>query len=268
MGDSGQSEVSLWVKYLIFFFNLFFWLAGGALIGIGIWARNEKGIEAFGNLFTDPAVLFILVGVIMLVLGFFGCLGALRENVCLLRIFMWSLIVLFVLQVIGAILAFVFKDKLKEKAKDKVEEMMEKYRDDADLANLIDFIQEQFDCCGGDKPTDWGKLNRYFNCTDGKLIAGLPESCGVPFSCCKTSEERVNTQCGYGLYVLDPPPSPPRAPSKVIWLGGCVDALIDWAENNMIAIGVSILVVALVQILGITCSGSLITQIGKQAGYI
>ncbi|XP_062504202.1 tetraspanin-5-like [Corticium candelabrum] len=262
--DKRDSEVNLWVKYTIFFFNFFFWLAGGALLGIGIWARHEKGIEAFGNLFTDPAALFIFLGCVMFILGFFGCVGALRENVFLLRVFMWSLIVLFVFQVGGSISAFVFRDKVKEEVEDKVEEMMMKYRDDADLANLIDFIQEKFECCGQMGAEDWGQFNKYFNCSSGKSIVELPESCGVPFSCCKTSDERVNTQCGYGLLE-----TPHRiAPSQVIWTRGCVDALIDWAKKNLIAIGVSVLVIAIIEILGIALSGSLITQIGKQAGYI
>jgi Tetraspanin family. len=39
----------------------------------------------FGGWDLDPAVLFIVVGVIMFLLGFCGCIGALRENICLLK---------------------------------------------------------------------------------------------------------------------------------------------------------------------------------------
>lgn len=37
-----------------------------------------------GTLFLDPALLFLLVGLLMLLIGFAGCVGSLRENTCLL----------------------------------------------------------------------------------------------------------------------------------------------------------------------------------------
>lgn len=263
MGKQEETEVSLWVKYTIFFFNLFFWLVGGGLLGVGLWARFDKGWESVGSLTTDPAIVLIVIGCVTFVIGFFGCLGALRENVLFLKIFLWSLIIIFILEVVGAILAFVFRDDVQQFVRDQVEKSIERYRDDADLKNFIDFIQEQFECCGGKKPQDWTVLNKYFNCTP-PVPADLPEACGVPFSCCKGSGERINTQCGYGLYGSNPP----RAPSDVIWTAGCVDTVIKFAEDNLLIIGIVVLIIALVEITGIGCAGNLISQIKKQSAYM
>jgi hypothetical protein len=61
------------------------------VFGIGIYAWIEK--ETFTRLSNlsigvlfDPAFLFIVVGVFVFVIGFCGCVGALRENTTLLLV--------------------------------------------------------------------------------------------------------------------------------------------------------------------------------------
>nr|XP_054773385.1 tetraspanin-12-like [Lytechinus pictus] len=87
---SAPSEISLCTKYSLFFANFIFWLAGVGLIAIGVWAWLDKGF--FGNVGTfvtswylDPVLWFALVGVIIFFMATFGCIGALRENICLLK---------------------------------------------------------------------------------------------------------------------------------------------------------------------------------------
>ena len=69
---------------------LLFQLIGGFMCGVGLWARVEytqqnESIGLFSGWDMDPAIIFIFVGVIMFLLGFCGCVGALRENICLLK---------------------------------------------------------------------------------------------------------------------------------------------------------------------------------------
>lgn len=51
------------------------------------------------------------------------------------------------------------------------------YRDDPDLQNFIDFVQQEFNCCGLSNSgfLDWSK-NEYFNCSSPSV-----ERCGVPY---------------------------------------------------------------------------------------
>jgi len=60
---------------------------GGLMIAIGLYARLEKTAyqEFFSDILTDPAFALIIVGCVMFILGFSGCIGALRENICLLK---------------------------------------------------------------------------------------------------------------------------------------------------------------------------------------
>ncbi|CAG9530877.1 unnamed protein product, partial [Cercopithifilaria johnstoni] len=61
------------------------------------------------------------------------------------------------------------------------------YHTNRNLADFVDYIQEQLECCGVSSASqgyrDW-QLADQFNCNPTNPY---PEKCGVPFSCCKRS---------------------------------------------------------------------------------
>jgi tetraspanin-5 len=136
------------------------------------------------------------------VIGFTGCVGALRENTALLAAYAIFLAILLLLEMTAGILGFIFKDWIKDQATNGFQTFIVHYRDDPDQQNLIDWIQEswvtirlatlsldsplaywlQLQCCGIEGPQDWDR-NVYFNCSSASV--GSREACGVPFSCCE-----------------------------------------------------------------------------------
>lgn len=108
----------------------------------------------------------------MFILGFAGCIGALRENSFLLKfvrgLIVWEfqtclfwvalefhtavtvltfqfsvfLGIIFFLELTAGVLAFVFKDWIKDQLNFFINNNIRAYRDDIDLQNLIDFTQE------------------------------------------------------------------------------------------------------------------------------
>ncbi|ELV09170.1 Tetraspanin-9 [Tupaia chinensis] len=75
------------LKYMMFLFNLIFWLCGCGLLGVGIWLSVSQGnFATFSPSFPSlsAANLVIAIGTIVMVTGFLGCLGAIKENKCLL----------------------------------------------------------------------------------------------------------------------------------------------------------------------------------------
>ena len=59
-------------------------------MGIGLWARYENtkagaSVNKITDWDLDPAWLLIAIGFLMFNLGFCGCIGALRENIALLK---------------------------------------------------------------------------------------------------------------------------------------------------------------------------------------
>ncbi|EAW85056.1 tetraspanin 17, isoform CRA_d [Homo sapiens] len=154
-----EPEVGCCGKYFLFGFNIVFWVLGALFLAIGLWAWGEKGVLSNISALTDlggldPVWLFVVVGGVMSVLGFAGCIGALRENTFLLKFFSVFLGLIFFLELATGILAFVFKDWIRDQLNLFINNNVKAYRDDIDLQNLIDFAQEYEDVlntqCGYD----------------------------------------------------------------------------------------------------------------------
>ena len=59
---------------------------------VGVWAYQEKtrfsstSIESVYDILFDMSLVLMVVGVVVFVVTFTGCVGALRENLCLLNV--------------------------------------------------------------------------------------------------------------------------------------------------------------------------------------
>ncbi|KAK7814107.1 hypothetical protein U0070_020966 [Myodes glareolus] len=214
------------------------------MVAVGVYARLMKHAEAaLACLAVDPAILLIVVGVLMFLLTFCGCIGSLRENICLLQTFSLCLTIVFLLQLAAGILGFVFSDKARGKVSELINNAIVHYRDDLDLQNLIDFGQ---------------KKNMYFNCSEDNPSR---ERCSVPYSCCLPTPNQavINTMCGQGMQALDY-----LEASKVIYTNGCIDKLVNWIHSNLFLLGGVALGLAIPQLVGILLSQVLVNQIKDQ----
>ncbi|KAJ8269748.1 hypothetical protein COCON_G00123550 [Conger conger] len=252
------SFVSPVVKYLLFIFNFIFWVIAVVMVSIGIYARAMKHAEAaLSYLSVDPAILLMVAGVLMFLITFCGCVGSLRENICLLQTFCVCLTIVFLLQLAAGILGFIFSDKARGKVTEHINKAIVHYRDDLDLQNLIDFGQKEFSCCGGIIYTEWSQ-NVYFNCTEENPSR---ERCSVPYSCCLQSKDQsvINTMCGHGIQQLDY-----QKAGAFIHTSGCIDTLVNWIHSNLFLLGGVALGLAIPQLVGMLLSQILINQIRDQ----
>ena len=113
-----MAGVSRCLKYSMFIFNFLFWVCGCIILGVSIWIRvNKDAQEALNinnsNMFVGADVL-IAVGSIIMILGFLGCCGAIKESRCMLLLFFIGLLLILILQVTGGILGAVYKPQLEE----------------------------------------------------------------------------------------------------------------------------------------------------------
>ncbi|XP_033369660.1 tetraspanin-5 isoform X4 [Parus major] len=162
--------------------------------------------------------------------------------------------IIFFLELTAGVLAFVFKDWIKDQLYFFINNNIRAYRDDIDLQNLIDFTQEYWQCCGAFGADDWN-LNIYFNCTDSNASR---ERCGVPFSCCTKdpAEDVINTQCGY-----DARQKPEVDQQIVIYTKGCVPQFEKWLQDNLTIVAGIFIGIALLQIFGICLAQNLVSDI-------
>lgn len=236
---------------------MIFWVIALILISTGVYSRIVKHETALACLTVDPALLLMILGILMFFITFCGCVGSLRENICLLQTFCIILTIIFLLQLVAGILGFVFSDKARGKVTEMVHNSIKHYRDDIDLQNLIDYGQKQFNCCGGISYMDWSQ-NMYFNCSEENPSR---ERCSVPFSCCLLSKEEtvINTMCGHGVQQLEY-----LAASAFINTNGCIDKVVNWVHSNLFLLGGIALGLAIPQLVGILLSQILINQIQDQ----
>uniref|UniRef100_A0A3Q3WY10 Uncharacterized protein n=1 Tax=Mola mola TaxID=94237 RepID=A0A3Q3WY10_MOLML len=119
MGVEGCTKC---IKYMLFFFNFIFWLAGGVILGVALWLRHDPktssllGLEFDGaqapSTFYISVHILIGVGAVMMVVGFLGCYGAIQESQCLLGTFFACLVILFACEVAAGIWGFMNRDTM------------------------------------------------------------------------------------------------------------------------------------------------------------
>ncbi|KAG9350797.1 hypothetical protein JZ751_024686 [Albula glossodonta] len=220
------------IKYTLFVCCYFFWVASAVLIAVGIYAKIAKEGGVVDSLTADPALLLIIIGSLMFIITFFGCCGALRNHVMLLKL---------VLQ--------------------RTELLMRKgitrYREDMDLENLIDFVQKKFQCCGVHSYMDWSD-NQYFVCSGTNPSL---EACGVPFSCCirHRNETVLNTMCGYEVQGLEKPYA-----EKTIYIAGCLEKIVRWGKQNLLLVGGMAVGLLGLEMLMICLAGTQMSRINRK----
>jgi len=273
---SGFTYISGCVKYTMFFFNFIFWILGLLLMGIGIYAIMDRWssgeafkLETIFDVIFNIGFLLVLVGFVVFIVSFAGCIGALRENMCLLRFYSLCLLVFFLAEMTLIALGFIYPNKVSEILETKLSQRaIESYRDDLDFQNIIDLVQQDLECCGmtgslpdgSDGYRDWSK-NEYFNCTKTKEENPSVERCGVPYSCCRQDkEELVNLMCGFDV-------QSEKDKLKVIekiHTRGCIPTIQSIINNNIYTVGGVAIGIALSQLLVIWLARTLEGQIESQ----
>nr|XP_015102131.1 tetraspanin-15 isoform X4 [Vicugna pacos] len=150
-GDSEQVRYCarlsyLWLKFSLIIYSTVFWLIGGLILSVGIYAEVERQkYKTLESAFLAPAIILILLGVIMFIVSFIGVLASLRDNLCLLQAFMYILGICLIIELIGGVVALIFRNQTIDFLNDNIRRGIENYYDDLDFKNIMDFVQKETD---------------------------------------------------------------------------------------------------------------------------
>ena len=241
-------------KFFVFLLNFIFFLAGVAIIGIGAYmaikmkdyfdffaTSDVKGLENVGL----SSYVFIIVGVLVTVISFFGCCAACTDNKCMMGTFATLMGLILIAEVGVAVTLLVYKGQ----AKDVISEVMKKGMDgygDPDKEGVTrgwDEIQETFTCCGVDKPDDWKNQPFQTSVTD------------APDSCCTVKSEG----CGAGKLT---------SPYTGLHNKGCLTEFEGFVENNLILVGGVGLAIIFVQLIAVITGCCLAKKMGDKDNYV
>lgn len=163
------------VKYILFFANLVFALAGLTLLGLGIAIQLQiKAIVAVTDAnFQVAPITAMVVGGIVFFIAFLGCCGAIRESNCMLVTYAIFMLLLMIVKLVLAILIFTKLDDIVAK--------LPQWLNEAFSRDRISFqdIERTFSCCGPAESLSY-------------LHLPLPETCCATAPC---NQENAYSGC-------------------------------------------------------------------------
>ncbi|XP_009637096.1 tetraspanin-1 [Egretta garzetta] len=152
------------IKVMMILFNLAIFLGGGTLLGVGIWVTvdGQSFLKIFGALSSsvlqvvNVSYFLIVIGSILLVIGFLGCYGAQKESKCLLMMFFSVVLIIFIAEIAAAVVALVYTGLAETLLTSVVTPLLkEKYGADSSFTSIWNITMGEIHCCGLNNYTDF-----------------------------------------------------------------------------------------------------------------
>nr|CAD7595995.1 unnamed protein product [Timema genevievae] len=210
-------------------------LAGIALLTIGalVQAKVAEAVNFLEGKVSVAPILLIVVGSIVFIISFYGCCGAIRESSCMVTTFSIFLMVILTLEIVIAVLAFVYRDVLTDDLQTSIKNSIDSYHTNNTAKIELDSMQTTFQCCGANGPTDYDVTR-------------------LPSSCCTANDGNPCLPITTDL-------------NRLAFQTGCVQALKDYVQHYGAVIGGVALGVGVVMLIGIVSGLCLASSIRNES---
>ncbi|CAF3630881.1 unnamed protein product [Adineta steineri] len=213
MGHGGMSCGMKTMRFVMVAFNIIFFLIGLALIAVGIYVLADPSLQKIKKIFpidgnpeleqglsylTVIAIVILVLGGVLLIIGFLGCCGAMKQVKIFLILYgiITGIIILFEVAITIYFVAFKskFEDQIKPKLKDALQNTYEgplglisntNVSKPSGISIAWDFIMYNFQCCGVYNRSDfdgtkkWNRTNIWANASLGNST-----NFEYPLTCC------------------------------------------------------------------------------------
>ena len=167
------------MQYLLVLANFLIFVGGLTVLSVGIWTlvdRNQFAEIVGTQMYSSAAILLIFAGVIVVIISFLGCVGALKEIKCMLLTYFIILLIIFLFMLTAAILAYVFRDEVGDKIEQKMKDSMKHYATKKPVNEAWNLAQSKLKCCGVKEASEWST---------------------IPSSCCPDQPETCTSSAAY-----------------------------------------------------------------------
>ncbi|KAK8760049.1 hypothetical protein V5799_028689 [Amblyomma americanum] len=153
-------DVNPYVRFPLLVMNLIIWLIGLTLLLVGAyayvdtWAQSEipmnnPSYNVLSMFVIKMEITVMLFGMITMSLSFCGCVGALRENTCLLNVYSSFITALLLINLVVGLVVFFLPSQIKKMLSETFSmELIVHYRDSPDFQRLMDSMQVVSLSCG------------------------------------------------------------------------------------------------------------------------
>uniref|UniRef100_A0A8P0T5N0 Tetraspanin n=1 Tax=Canis lupus familiaris TaxID=9615 RepID=A0A8P0T5N0_CANLF len=131
-------------KSILLIYTFIFWITGLILLAVGIWGKVS--LENYVSLLNEKAtnVPFVVIGTgtVIILLGTFGCFATCRASAWMLKLYAMFLTLIFLVELVTAILGFVFRHEIRNSFKNNYEKTLKQYNSTGDYrSDAVDKIQ-------------------------------------------------------------------------------------------------------------------------------
>ncbi|KAJ8008830.1 hypothetical protein DPEC_G00082500 [Dallia pectoralis] len=238
-----MAKLNVCLKRIFIFFNLFFAVVGGLILGLGLVGRlfYQRNTAEWENQTSGFTVMFV-VGGVTIAISLVGAYGAQREKRIPLIVFLTACFVACFGLLRLAVPAAIYHPMLENDMEGMFRAKLPLNKAPPGVQEVAESIQQTLKCCGLFSYTDWGH--------------DIPNSC-----LCQDSEDEIEGKCQYVQYqsmllsFTDP--------QKLIYKQTCFPVLKFYLSKAMdIFLGVFFGLAALA-LLGAVISAVLLAQLMK-----